>query len=200
MGGVGSGRRYQNAKDTTNNVRSLDVRRLQRDSLLTPGQSYGWNWTRDDETVASIQIMTEVGQIRLKYQHRSGGTEWQAREYPVALQWMDCNLGGQRAWFECPTTGCGRRVALLYITRSGVFACRHCHRLVYACQRETTDDRAGRRADRIRKRLGWEPGFLNGKGWKPKGMRWATYKRLENEHDEFVSAALAGLADRFGIR
>lgn len=41
-------------------------------------------------------------------------------------------------------------------------------------ERETADDRAARRADRIRKKLGWEPGILNGDGWKPKGMHWNT--------------------------
>ena len=30
-----------------------------------------------------------------------------------------------------------------------------------------------RRADNIRKRLGWEAGILNENGGKPKGMRWA---------------------------
>lgn len=44
-----------------------------------------------------------------------------------------------------------------------IFACRHCNRAAYRCQREPDDDRASRRAETIRRRLGWEPGFLNGK-------------------------------------
>ena len=54
MGGWGSGR-GRSGKDTTSDYRALDVRRLQRDGLLTPGRSFGWNWTRDGETVASIE-------------------------------------------------------------------------------------------------------------------------------------------------
>ena len=81
-----------------------------------------------------------------------------------------------------------------------IFACRHCYRLAYPSQRETDDDRAARRADRIRERLGWEPGILNGNGLKPKGMHWRTFERLTAEHDAFVEESLAGMAQRFGIK
>ena len=80
-----------------------------------------------------------------------------------------------------------------------IFACRHCHKLAYECQRETDDDRACRRADTIRRRLGWEPGILNGSGWKPKGMHWRTFERLRAEHDAYVMAALAGMGERLGL-
>jgi hypothetical protein len=55
------------------------------------------------------------------------------------------------------------------------------------------------RADKIRVRLGWEPGILNGKGFKPKGMHWRTYRRLTDEHDEWVEHAIAGATARFGL-
>jgi hypothetical protein len=80
-----------------------------------------------------------------------------------------------------------------------VFACRHCHRLAYRCQRETDDDRAARRADTIRRRLGWAPGILNGSGSKPKGMHWRTFERLQTKHDAHVNEALAGMAARLGL-
>jgi hypothetical protein len=88
-------------------------------------------------------------------------------------------------------------VAILY--GGNIFACRHCYRLAYPCQRETADDRAARRADRIRARLRWEPGILNGDGGKPKGMRWRTFERLTVEHEAFVGKSLAGIAKRFGF-
>ena len=125
MGGWGSGR-GQSGKDTTSDYRALDVRRLQRDGLLAPGRSFGWNWTRDGETVASIQVRAETDRIILNYRHKSGGSDWQPMDYPVRLAWTDCTLGGRRAWLLCPARGCGRRVALLYIGGSGIFACRHC--------------------------------------------------------------------------
>jgi hypothetical protein len=157
-----------------------------------------WNWTRDGETLASIQIRTETDRVILNYRHKSGGSDWQPMDYPVRLDWTGCTLGGRRAWLLCPARGCGRRVALLYIGGSGIFACRHCYKLAYASQRETCDDRAARRADRIRDRLGWEAGILNGEGDKPKGMHWRTFNRLHTEHNDFVNASLAGMMRKFG--
>ena len=56
-----------------------------------------------------------------------------------------------------------------------------------------------RRADKLRDKLGWEPGILNGDGIKPKGMHWRTFERLKVEHDALVGASLAGMAQRFGL-
>ena len=67
MGGIGSGRHHQGGKNTTSDYRSLDVRRLHREGLLTPGQTFGWNWTRDGETLASILMRTEAGKLMLIY-------------------------------------------------------------------------------------------------------------------------------------
>ncbi len=195
MGGMGSGR-GQCGKDTTSDMRPLDIRRLHRAGLLTPGRAFGWHWTVNGEEVASIQIRTEVGRVILDYRNRSNGGEWRAMEYPVYLEWTGLNFGGRRAWFLCPAQGCGRRVAILF--GGSIFACRHCHRLAYQCQRETDDDRAIRRYNTIRRRLGWKPGFLNGYGGKPTGMHWRTFERLRAEHDAFVSASLAGMAERLG--
>lgn len=47
----------------------------------------------------------------------------------------------------------------------------------------TPSNRATRRADRLRERLGWEPGILNGTGDKPKGMHWRTSERLKASHN-----------------
>jgi len=199
MGGRGSGRRYQVGKDTTSDYRSLDVRRLQRDDLLVSGRSFSWNWYSNDEKVASIQIHTQIDRVLLDYRHRKGDEEWKSQYYPVMLDLTACGYGGQRAWFRCPAIGCGRRVALLYLGSSGIFACRHCYQLVYACQRETKDDQAARQADRIRDKLGWKRGILNNTGNKPKGMHWKTYRQLTAKHDAFVNVALVGIAKRLGI-
>jgi len=93
--------------------------------------------------------------------------------------------------------GCGRRVAVLHGGR--MFACRQCNDLAYRSQREADDDRATRRADTIRRRLGWEAGILNGNGWKPKGMHWRTFERLQAGHDTHYNAALAGMAAKLGL-
>jgi hypothetical protein len=87
-------------------------------------------------------------------------------------------------------------VAILY--GGGIFACRRCYRLAYASAREDVSDRAARRADRLRARLGWEPGILNGGGEKPKWMRWRTFERLAAKHDALVGRSIQAAALKFG--
>ena len=84
-------------------------------------------------------------------------------------------------------------------THRQLYACRRCHRLAYKCQRETPDDRASRQADKLRDRLGWEAGIHNGNGYKPKGMHWRTFERLEARHDALVNASLMGIAAKLGL-
>ena len=196
MGGFGSGC-WQRGKRTTIDMRSLDIRRLQRDGLLTLGKSWTTQWQRNGEEVASIQIRMEVDRVILNYLSRSNGGKWQRMESPVTLQWTPCNLGGRRVWFRCPAQGCGQRVAILY--GGTIFACRHCHKLAYQCQRETNDDRVMRRAEAIRQRLGWGAGVANPEGEKPKGMHWRTFVRMKAEHDAFANASLAGISKRLQL-
>jgi hypothetical protein len=198
MGGRGSGRRWRvGAADCTDDYRSLDVRRWQREGLLTHGSWFRWQWTRNGSTVASIHVMTDADHVTLAYRHRQGGEDWRAEEYPVALSWTRCTFGGRRAWFLCPATGCGRRVAILY--GGAIFACRHCYRLAYRSQREDMGDRAARKAEKIRARLGWEPGVLNGCSDKPRGMHWRTFERLVNRHDELADLSVAYVMHQFGL-
>ena len=77
-----------------------------------------------------------------------------------------------------------------------IFACRHCYRLAYPSQREKPGVRDIRRADRIRNKLGWEPGITNGGDCgKPKGMHWRTYERLCSELDALSDRAMVGFMD-----
>ena len=71
--------------------------------------------------------------------------------------------------------------------------------MAYASQRETADDRAMRRADTIRRRLGWDAGIANLKGGKPKGMHWRTFERLNARHDAFAEASFIGISQKLGI-
>ncbi len=198
MGGRGSGNRWRyGAKSTTDDYRTLDVRRWAREGMLRQGYWGAWQWTRDGEAVASIQMRAEYDRVILIYRHRSGGGEWKDEQYPVRIERTPCNLGGSRPWFICPAVGCGRRVAILY--GGGIFACRHCYQLAYASSREDAGGRATSRADRLRARLGWEPGILNGEGDKPKWMRRRTFERLAAEHGELVQRSLREIALKFSL-
>lgn len=199
MGGYSSGRR--GGKSTTNDMHVLDIRKIQRAGLLVPGRSFGWQWSRGGEKIASINLRTDfespLSKVTLDYRTRPHGGEWKDMNYPVYVSWTGCNYGGQRVWWLCPARGCGRRVAVLY--GGSVYACRHCHKLAYRTQREDAGDRAGSRADTIRKLLGWEAGILNGDGGKPKGMHWATFMRLQAVHNAHVNQSLAGMSAKLGL-
>ena len=142
-------------------------------------------------------MRTEPDRVILTPRHRSGSEDWKDESYPVHLDWTAAPVGGKRPWFQCPAEGCGRRVAILY--GGGIFACRHCYRLTYASQREVDYYRMVRRADKLRDKLGWEPGFLNPPGEKPKGMHGRTFERLTSQHDAFVQSALARIAARYPL-
>ena len=196
MGGVGSGRHWHDgAKHATAAYRSIDVRRWHRDGLLAPYRFFSWDWSCNGKMVASIQARAELDCVILTYSCRISGENWRKESYPVYVDRTPCNFGGERLWFLCPVGGCGRRVAILYGHR--IFSCRKCIRLAYASQRESSYDRASRRADKIRAKLGWKIGFLNGAGSKPKGMHWKTFERLTAEHDAFAAQSWAEVAAEF---
>lgn len=198
MGGLGSGRHWHyGAKATTDNHHALDVRKLQRDGILTTKRSCFWSWLVNGKEVASIGIRATAASVFLSYRIKTEKGEWQDMEYAVPLEWTNCHYGGQRAWFRCPVAGCGRRVAILYL--SEVFTCRHCRNLAYESQRESDVDRMARKADILRRKLGWQPGILNANGWKPKRMRWHTFEKLRAEHDAVVSVALEGIARKWRL-
>lgn len=200
MGGYGSGRQfYYAAKATTNSYRSIDIRGWKREKLLAPNNFFIRQWQYQGEVVASIHVdvAPDLDYVILRYQNKKDGGELKSFNYQVRLMWVDCNLGGRRPWFMCPVRGCGRRVAILY--GGSVFACRHCYNLAYQCQRETIGDRASRQAEKIRAQLKWMPGILNGEEWKPKGMHWKTFERLNARHNYLVHITLLEAKLRFGI-
>jgi hypothetical protein len=184
MGGFGSTRWAQTStNDTVEGNRSLDINRLNRAGCLQPGYSGGWEWTRDGERLASIWFRRDGDRLVLLYRVRPHGGEWQDVEQPTPIMWRPCRFGGVRPYFVCPGIvngiACWRRVAKLY--RAGTyFLCRHCYRLAYASQREDRYDRALRRANNIRMRLGGEPGTASMFPPRPKGMHRQTYERLQS--------------------
>lgn len=198
MGGMGSGRRWHyGSANTVDQFRALDVRKLMREGWLKVGQSSDIVWSCNGIETGRIAIHSQADQLTLDYRTRIDSGDWQSMSYPVKLTSTPCHMGGTRQWFLCPVAGCGQRVAILY--GGTVFACRHCHGLAYPSQRETSADRALRRAEHIRERLGWPSGVLNGSGWgKPKGMHQRTYDRLCGEHAELEHRVTLDVLKRFG--
>ncbi|GGE20542.1 hypothetical protein GCM10011360_06510 [Primorskyibacter flagellatus] len=194
MGGSGSGRYAgYSSRSTTDDYRKIDVRRWAREGFLEPGQHFAWKWSVREETVASIRAISERGAVRLIYRTRQGGDDWHDMDYRVRLDWTPCNFGNSRDWFLCPSAGCERRVAVLF--GGSVFACRTCHRLSYASQREDALSRMLRKSRKLETRLGWDDFY----GRKPKGMHWRTFATLVEQHDMSEIAQAQEFHRRFGL-
>lgn len=188
MGGFGSGRPSGSGRGTVEGSRSIDVNRLDREGCLRAGWAGGWHWTRDGDKVASINLRAESQRLHLTYRVRIGGGEWEDVAETVRIVRVPCRFGGARPYFVCPGVvngiACGRRVAKLHVP-GRYFLCRHCYRLAHASQGEGEWDRTLRRGNKIKQRLGGDPGMAAPFPPKPKGMWWRTYERLcERASDE----------------
>jgi hypothetical protein len=194
MGGPGSGR-GQFGKHTTNSTRELDVQVLRQHGLISQlDQTVVVSWLVNNVVVAAINLRSTSCGVEFCYRWGRADQDYVRIKQIVKVDATPCNFGGHRFWFRCPVEGCARRVAKLYLGELGWFACRHCCHLVYESQREPKDIRAIRRAERVRERLGWRPGILNGHGAMPTGMHGRTYRRLVGLHDGCVQRALEGHA------
>lgn len=190
MGGFGSGRSgwHRKAED----MLCLNVHAVHRRGFLAPGASCLWTWTWTTGDKASIGLQALAGALRLDFKVRSGGEDWRDVAQVVDLEHTPCHYGGTRPWFRCPR--CGRRVAKLY--GGTAFWCRQCHGLAYRSQAETYEDRCFRRANKLRQRIGCEPGAVH-LLIKPKWMRWPTFDGIAHEVRELENAGLMAAVARF---
>lgn len=180
MGGPGSGRYPRPpGKITVDVALSLDVRALQRTGLMQSGSWFVAPWV-NGRGVAPITVEVEDSAVRLHLPAEVCGAAVELRSCLIQLDTTPCDFGGQRSWFTCPTLGCGRRAALLYFARIA-FACRTCCELAYPSQRERAPDRALRRAQMLRRRLGGSASVLVPFPAKPPRMHWRTYEALRSE-------------------
>jgi hypothetical protein len=184
MGGFGSGRPSGSGRDKVEACRSIDVNRLHREGCLRAGWGGGWQWTRDGEKVASINLRAEHDLLHLTYRVRVVGGEWEDVAETVRIVRVACRLGGTRPYFVCPGVvngiACRRRVAKLH-GAGRYFLCRRCYRLVHASQSEGSWDRMLRRANQIKHQLGGDPGLAAPIPSKPKGMWRRKYERLREQ-------------------
>ena len=195
MGGRGSGRQSSfSSKPATNESMPLDIRKITRKGLLRTGMSFSWQWLVNDLPVAgiSIKVVFDQGMV-LSWRVRRTG---EVVEQRVQTQTSPCHMGGNRHWFTCPR--CSKRVAVLYAP-GRYFACRQCGGLGYATQKECAGERASTKANKLRNRLGWEAGILNGDGGKPKGMHWKTYQRLKSNHDALVQVSFQDIGRKLDL-
>jgi hypothetical protein len=169
---------------------ALDIRQLRRAGKLQVGHSSIISWARDGERepCASIQMAADDDAITLTFQTVEDGALVHQR---IPLEYTAQALGGRRAWFTCNVVAngrhCGRRVAVLYVTRNPVFACRRCHDLSYASQREALGHRGIQRARKIRLTAGGGPNVLEAFPRRPANMRREVYAALRARYDRAMA-------------
>jgi hypothetical protein len=155
----------------------LDVNELSQKGCLRPGYSSSCQWTNGNE-VFSISLRAEADRLRLSYTVRADDGGREDVVDTVSLVRLPCRFGGRRPFFICPGPGggteCGRRITKLYLSRR-YFLCRHCNQLTYASQYEQSWQRAVRRVNKLRERLGIDVGIAEPSPEKPKRMWARTY-------------------------
>jgi len=191
MGGYGSGRGVRfDPKKTVEGKRSIDIRDWHREGLLVPGNSFHRAWFQWTMGFTAIKVWVESDRAMVAFDAQA-----EVQDCVVWLCTTPCNYGGERYWFRCPTKGCKRRTAVLYIEGRS-FACRHCLDLAYPSQRDSPGFRAARRASKIRRKLGGSGALPPPFPEKPKGMHLRTYQRLRQRAEEMT----AQFSDELGGR
>jgi hypothetical protein len=171
-----------------------------------PAGGAAGNGRATGEKVASINLRAETNRLHLSYRVCIGGGEWEDVAETVRIVHVPCRFGSERPYFICPGVvnglTCERRVVKLHVA-GRYFLCRHCYHLAHASQSEGPVDRALRRADKIRQRLGGDPGISAPFPPKPKGMWRRTYDRVRDqafETDMLADEAFARRAERLLVR
>ena len=192
MGGYGSGRR--GTKPKAERHIALDVNQLRRAGHLAPGAKAPLVWTRGGEPIGPVVLCSTGEAVTLGYMARLGDEPWREIEDDIPLVRVPCRYGGARPYFLCPGGGggraCGRRVAKLWLIGRR-FRCRHCHRITYRGRSQRCFGRLFGRADKLRMKLGGEPGTGALLPSRPKGMHRTTYERHIAAIQAFEKAAWA---------
>ncbi|RYE70973.1 MAG: hypothetical protein EOO81_06930 [Oxalobacteraceae bacterium] len=190
MGGANSGRRAGYGRRRTEGSTPLDIRKIAKSTWFHPGVHFSWEWTQAGRAVSSIDIEVEEGAVRLV--HRNVRSD-QVICQRLLIERTACHFGGSRPWFKCP--GCTRRVAVVYGV-GDYFACRVCYELPYESQAENAGDRSWKKAEQLRKRLGWPAGIANPELGRPKGMHMTTYRRIVLQYRALIGAVVRSILDK----
>src|SRR6478609_10033963 len=94
MGGFGSGRPSGSGRSTVEACRSIDVNRLHREGCLRSGWVGGWQWKREGENVASINLRSEADRLHLSYRVRLYGGDREDVTETVRMVRVPCRFGG----------------------------------------------------------------------------------------------------------
>lgn len=172
MGGYGSGSRNRYASKV-DEFHKLDLATFERE-WFERCRSGTVSWSRGGHPMGSIGYSLAPDHMRLDYSVTRQGEKVSISER-FDLASTEQPFGGRRWWIVCRS--CQRRCRVLY--GGTYFRCRRCCHATYPSQYDFIRLPGIGRIDRIRDKLGGDPGLLNPFPRKPKGMHWRAYRRLE---------------------
>lgn len=171
------GRVTGRGKTTCEACPQIDISRWHRSGRFRPGASFTTTWSRPVAGSLFLTVQVQPSVLKLTHTWCSDDHSPEPVEQTVSLDAAPCRFGGYRTWFRCPA--CHHRAAILYFAGCpGLFACRRCHDLTYAAQTDGPQFRGLRRANRLRVRLGGQPGMDFPIPDKPSHMHRATYATM----------------------
>ena len=181
MGGYGSGsrQRYAPKTDEYRKIDLSDFSKTRRDETA----SGTIIWSRAGKRTASIGYELSPHSLRLYYSMTRQGEGSRVDEH-IAFDFTAQPFGGDRRWFLCRS--CGRRCRVLY--GGAYFRCRQCYGAVYESQYQHWRFPCLSSSERVRHKLGGQPGFCHPFPQKPKGMHWKTYRRLQDQDWQAIMA------------
>ena len=201
MGNMFSGNYRFGAPPTVEDCWSLSTQDLQREGFTSVRESFyqGKIPVRDastGQTIARIRanwVSLEGRQwlfVRFGI-HKTADTV-QHYQHPIPILFTTPQLGGRRAWFECPVLRsgqhCERRCARLYLPPDAfLFGCRQCYRLAYESAQSGKRRRLWLTARKIRLQLGGDVDLTKPFPLKPPHMQWRTYARLHDKAEQALA-------------
>ena len=182
MGGPGSGRLLRfNTKPTVERQTYIDIRWMKRQNGLIPGTNGTLSWSSHGNKRGAVDFEVTENCLILKYRHGEQSGVWEDVEQVIFFDQTPCNYGGHRKWFLC--SQCEQRVEILYGLNGSnkYFLCRDCHGLTYTSCNIHPTKRLFNKANKLKQKIGVEPGIMDAIPEKPKGMHWATYHGIVHE-------------------
>lgn len=182
MGGPGSGRFLRfNTKPTVERQLFIDIRWMRKQNGLIPGTSGTLTWSSHGNSKGAVEFEVTDSFLILKYRHRKQGGAWKDVEQVVSFDQTPCNYGGHRKWFLC--SQCQSRVEILYGLQGSdkYFLCRDCHGLTYSSCNTHPRKRLFNKGNKLKQKIGVEPGIMDFIPAIPKGMHHSTFYKIVRE-------------------
>jgi len=195
MGGLGSGHRtFPDAKSTTDEYHTLDIRQWSKDGLLDNNELFNFDWTFNEKIIATSRVKIDGNNIYITPIYYVGDSLFDPEPQRIEI-WYEPQPGsGYRAYLLCP--GCLHRRCLLYGAHK--FLCRDCLQLVHPSTRESVNDLDKRRYTKACAKINSEP-YLYGMVDRPRYMHETTFNRLRracNESEQIMNIHLVEERDK----